>query len=402
MKSDKKCKIVIGKDARLSSYTLEYALAAGITQSGGDAYILHVTTTPSVSFITRCDGFDFGVMISASHNLFYDNGIKIVNSLGEKIDDKTIALIENYLDGKHELPCATDFEIGRTVDYVSGRNRYIGHLISLATCSYKGFKVGIDASNGSAFNIAKSVFDALGAKTYLCGCSPDGLNINLECGSTHPQNLQRLVKENSLDVGFAFDGDADRCIAVDEHGEIVTGDGLLYILACELEEKGEMENGVVFTVMSNGGLQKSLKKLGIESHITAVGDRAVYEKMCSCGAVLGGEESGHIVLSKYETTGDGVLTALMIMEILVEKGVSMSTLLKGYKPLFKLTENAEFTQSGYECALAAAEKIENVRIIVRKSGTEPLIRLLAEGEEQDCRRAIECLKRAIGGDICAE
>lgn len=398
-----KCRAVIGKDTRLSSYMLEYALAAGLTASGADAYIMHVTTTPSVSYVARCDGFDLGIMISASHNPFTDNGVKIMNGQGEKIEDGVLAVIEDYLDGKFSVPFACGAEVGRTVDYVSGRNRYIGHIISLSTCSYKGLRIGIDAANGSAWQIAKSVFDALGAKTYCLGVSPDGTNVNDGVGSTHIEKLVKLVKENSLDLGFAFDGDADRCICVDGRGEIVTGDEELFVLANYLKERGELSgNKIVCTKMSNGGFIKSLEKCGVSVEISDVGDKNVCDLMSSSGAVLGGERSGHIILSKYETTGDGLLTAVMIMEAVIESKRTLTELLKEYKALPQITLSIPVADKKAVSAAVAdmAEKIQRsmgVRLVVRCSGTEEVIRIMAEGESYEtcvaaCGRISEIIK----------
>ena len=381
-----RCRMVIGKDTRLSSYMLEYALAAGLTASGADAYILHVTTTPSVSFITRCDGFDCGIMISASHNPFFDNGIKIMNGQGEKLEDEVINVTEEYLDSGCDLPFASGANIGRTVDYVSGRNRYIAHLIALSTCSYKGLRVGLDSANGSAFSIARSVFDALGAKTFLIGAAPNGLNVNDGVGSTHIERLVELVKSNSLDIGFAFDGDADRCVCVAETGEVLTGDEEIYILANWLKSRGELlGNRAVCTKMSNGGLIKSLEKKGISCDICEVGDRNVCEAMAKTGAVLGGERSGHVVFSKYETTGDGLVTAIMIMEALVESKGKISSLVKGYKALPQILVNVRVNDK-ISVMKKIADFVESfshdtgLRIVVRASGTEPLVRIMAEGE----------------------
>ena len=384
-----RCRMVIGKDTRLSSYMLEYALAAGLTASGADAYILHVTTTPSVSFITRCDGFDCGIMISASHNPFYDNGIKIMNGQGEKLEDDIISVIEEYLESDLDLPFASGGGIGRTVDYVSGRNRYIAHLIALSTCSYKGLRIGLDSANGSAFNIARSVFDALGAKTFCIGASPSGMNVNDGVGSTHIERLVELVKSNSLDIGFAFDGDADRCICVDERGEVLTGDEELYICAKWLKSRGELAGDrIVCTHMSNGGLINSLEKIGISCSLCEVGDKNVCDEMARCGAVLGGERSGHVVFSKYETTGDGLVTAIMIMEGLVENKCKVSSMIKDYKPLPQILINVNVRDKD-----AVMQKISDfvetlsrdsgLRIVVRASGTEPLIRVMAEGESYE-------------------
>lgn len=384
---------------------LEYALAAGLTASGADAYILHVTTTPSVSYIARCDGFDCGIMISASHNPYYDNGIKLMNAQGEKLDDGAIALIERYIDGGikafgGDIPFASGVNIGRTVDYISGRNRYIGHLISLSTCSYKGLKVGLDAANGSAFMIAKSLFEALGAKTFVIGDSPNGVNVNEGVGSTNIAALKTLVRENSLDIGFAFDGDADRCIAVDERGNELTGDEEMFICANYLLSRGELAGGrIVCTVMSNGGLIKSLGNLGISCAVCDVGDRNVCETMAAEGAVLGGERSGHIVFSKYETTGDGLVTAIMIMEAVVDGKCAVSRLVQGYRPLAQESVNIPVADrnSAMRGIAEAAEKLRSdlgVRLIVRPSGTEQLIRIMAEGESaEEC--ALAC--RILGG-----
>lgn len=403
----KKCRAVIGKDTRLSSYMLEYALAAGFTASGGDAYILHVTTTASVSYITRCDGFDCGIMISASHNGYRDNGIKLFNCQGEKLTGGVISLIERYLDGDlqpfgGDIPFAVGKKVGRTVDYISGRNRYTGHLISLSTCSYKGIKVGLDGANGSAFSIARSVFNALGAKTYSIGDEPDGTNVNGGVGSTHIEALQRLVIENDLDIGFAFDGDADRCIAVDSRGEVLTGDEILYICANWLKKRGELNKSlIVCTELSNGGLIKSLENCGISAEICGVGDSAVWQAMQSSGAVLGGERSGHIVFSKYECTGDGLVTAIMLMEALIEQNCNLYELLKGYKPLSQINCNlpaddkARATFGVKELAEALSKEF-GVRIVVRPSGTEQLIRLMAEGDSsENCAAALKILSEKI-------
>lgn len=387
---------------------LEYSLAAGLTASGADAYILHVTTTPSVSYIARCDGFDCGIMVSASHNPYYDNGIKLMNSQGEKMEDEVISLVESYLDGDFspfggkDIPLARGRDIGRTVDYISGRNRYIGHLISLSTCSYKGLRVGLDGANGSAFSIARSVFDALGAKTFVIGDCPDGVNVNDGVGSVNIGALKQLVRERSLDIGFSFDGDADRCVAVDERGEEITGDEELYVLANYLSERGELaEKKIVCTKMSNGGLVKSLLGHGISCVQCEVGDKNVCDAMQKSGAVLGGERSGHIVFSKYETTGDGLVTAIMMMEAVVENGGCVSRLLKGYRPFPQLLLNvpaADKVQAANE-VLPLAERLArelNVRIIVRPSGTENVVRVMSEGEsEENCALACKIIASRI-------
>lgn len=407
-KKGEKAKIVIGKDTRRSCYMLEYALASGITASGADAYLLHVTTTPSVAYITVTDGFDSGIMISASHNPYYDNGIKILNSKGEKQNDELLSLIEDYIGGKSEfcrekdLPLATDKNIGITFDYSEGRNRYTAYLISIATECFRSKKIGLDCSNGSTWHIAKSVFEALGARVFVINAEPDGTNINCNCGSVHPESLQRLVTENSLDAGFAFDGDGDRCICVDEKGKIVDGDGIMYICAKHLKENGRLKNDtVVTTVMSNFGLYKAFSDIGIKTEKTDVGDRFVHEKMTENGYTLGGEQSGHIIFSKYATTGDGILTALMVMEIMLKEKKSISRLTEGFTPfpqfllnvpvrdkkeamknpeLLKLKEETEKELSG------------NGRLLIRESGTEPVIRIMVECEsEEKCKSYCEAL-----------
>lgn len=389
---DHKAKIVIGKDTRRSSYMFEYSLVAGLTASGADAYLLHVTTTPSVSYVVRTEGFDCGIMISASHNPFYDNGIKVINGMGYKLEAEVEAKIEEYLEGKMgELPLATKEKIGRTVDFVAGRNRYIGYLISLATRSFKNYKIGLDCANGSSSAIAKSVFDALGAKTYVMNNEPNGININTNCGSTHIGVLQRFVREQGLNVGFAYDGDADRCIAVDENGNVVDGDLILYVCGKYLKEEGKLRNNtIVTTVMSNLGLYKACDRAGISYEKTAVGDKYVYENMMENGHCLGGEQSGHIIFSKHATTGDGILTSLMIMEVLTERKQSLATLtsevriypqiLKNVRVADKKTakENPEVVK-----AVAAVEEAlgDEGRILVRESGTEPVIRVMVEAAE---------------------
>ena len=384
-----KARIVIGKDTRRSSYMFEDALSAGLTASGADAYLLHVTTTPSVSYVVRTEDFDCGIMISASHNPFYDNGIKVINGMGHKMEAEVEEQIEAYIDGEiGELPLATRENIGRTVAYAAGRNRYIGHLISLATRSFKDTKIGLDCSNGSASSIAKSVFDALGAKTYVINSEPDGTNINTNCGSTHIEVLQAYVKEKKLDVGFAYDGDADRCIAVDENGNVVDGDLILYVCGKYLMEQGKLEgNTIVTTVMSNLGLYKACDKIGMKYEQTAVGDKYVYENMLENGYILGGEQSGHIIFSKHARTGDGILTSLMIMEVLMEKKTSLGRLTEEVKIYPQLLENvrvkdkktARENPEVVKAVEAVAKELgSDGRILVRESGTEPLIRVMVE------------------------
>jgi len=397
-------RIVIGKDTRRSSYMLEYSIVAGITASGADAYMLHVTTTPSVSYVTRQDEFDCGIMITASHNPFYDNGIKVINRYGEKLDDKTTKLIEAYIDGDLkalgvsgvDLPLAGREKIGCIVDYVSGRNRYVGYLISLASHSYKSLKVGLDCANGASWMIAKSVFGALGAQTVVIGAEPNGLNVNENCGSTHIENLCRLVKEQHLDVGFAFDGDADRCIAVDENGNIVDGDMMLYILGKRLKSRNMLNNNtIVATVMSNSGLFSSLEKIGIKYAQTAVGDRFVYECMQEKDYCLGGEQSGHIILKKYATTGDGILTAIMLAEEICDSKLSLSklvedvTLYPQYMQNIRVKDKAKVLAD--EEVLSVLSEVETLidgkgRALLRQSGTEPVIRVMIESVSEDkCR-----------------
>ena len=386
-----KCRVVIGKDTRRSSYMFEYALVAGLTASGADAYLLHVTTTPSVSYVVRTEDFDCGIMISASHNPYYDNGIKVINGKGEKLEESVIEKIEEYLDGKiQEIPLAVNEAIGCTVDYAAGRNRYVGYLISLAIHSYKNFRVGLDCANGSAWMIAKNVFDALGAKTYVINNEPNGFNINTNCGSTHIENLQKYVAEKGLDVGFAFDGDADRCLCVDEKGNLVDGDKILYISGKYMKERGELANNtVVTTVMSNFGLYKALDSAGIQYEKTAVGDKYVYENMVTNGHKIGGEQSGHIIFSNYATTGDGILTAIKMMEVIISKKQPLSQLaepVKIYPQLLKNVRVADKKTAREDCDVqAAVKKVEAAlgdtgRILVRESGTEPVIRVMVEAE----------------------
>lgn len=391
---DHKARIVIGKDTRRSSYMFEYALAAGLTASGADAYLLHVTTTPSVAYVVRLDDFDCGIMITASHNPYYDNGIKVISGNGQKIDSAIEDKMEAYIDGKTpELALATRDSIGRTIDYVSGRNRYIGHLISLATRSFKNYRIGLDCANGSTSSIAKNVFDALGARTYVINADPDGTNINRECGSTHIESLQRFVRENKLDLGFAFDGDADRCIAVDENGNEVNGDLILYVCGKYLKQQGKLANNtVVTTIMSNLGLYKALEREGIGYVQTKVGDKYVYENMLENGHVIGGEQSGHIIFSKLETTGDGIVTALQIMEVVIESKKSLSALAGEVRIFPQLLKNVHVTDKKAamenEAVQSAIEKAKaelgsDGRILVRASGTEPLIRVMAEAESDE-------------------
>lgn len=403
-------KIVIGKDTRRSSYMLEYSLVGGLTASGCDAYLLHVTTTPCVSFITRADEFDAGIMISASHNPYYDNGIKLFNSSGEKMSQDITDLIEKYLDGNDALlPMALRDKIGKTVDYVSGRNRYIGYLISLGLHSFKGMRIGLDCANGSAWYIAKTVFEALGAAVYLIGAEPNGTNINYNVGSTHPEAISDFVKEKRLDAGFSYDGDADRCLCVDENGKIIDGDKILYIASKYLKKKDLLKgNTIVSTVMSNIGLDKSLAKLGIDNIRTDVGDRFVYEAIKKYGYSLGGEQSGHIIFSSYATTGDGILTSLKIMEIMLSEKAKLSELVAGFKEYPQMLTNITvkdkdkvMNNADLKSAIVKAEKelANNGRVLVRASGTEPLIRVMVEAESETLCREItnklaDCVRKS--------
>lgn len=399
---EEKCRVVIGKDTRRSSYMFEYSLVAGLTASGADVYLLHVTTTPSVSYVARTEDFDCGIMISASHNPYYDNGIKLINSKGEKMDEETILKVEDYIDGKLEIPFAVKDDIGCTVDYAAGRNRYIGYLISLATRSYKNMKVGLDCANGSAWMIAKSVFDALGAKTYVINAEPNGLNINTNAGSTHIEVLQSFVKENNLDVGFAFDGDADRCIAVDDTGAVIDGDLILYVCGTYMKERGMLHNNtIVTTVMSNFGLYKALEAVDIQYEKTAVGDKYVYENMVKNGHRIGGEQSGHIIFSKYANTGDGILTAIKVMEVILEKKMPLSKLASPVKIYPQVLKNVRVkskpeaqNDADVQAAVqSVAEKLGDTgRILVRESGTEPLIRVMVEAETmEECERYVDAV-----------
>ncbi len=404
---DHKAKIVIGKDTRRSSYMFEYALVAGLTASGADAYLLHVTTTPSISYVVRTEEFDCGIMISASHNPFYDNGIKILNGNGQKIEASIEARIEAYLDGElEELPLATKEDVGRTVDFASGRNRYIGYLISIPCRDFKNIKVGLDCSNGSASSIAKSVFDALRAKTYVIHNDPDGTNINRNCGSTHIEVLQKYVVDNGLDVGFAYDGDADRCIAVDHKGNIIDGDKIMYVCGKYMKEQGRLNgNTIVTTVMSNLGLYKALEREGIRYEQTAVGDKYVAENMLQNNYSIGGEQSGHVIFSRYAATGDGILTSLLIMEACVEKKSTLCDLAREMKAYPQLLRNVRVgdkkktreNPAVKEVIARVAEELGyDGRILVRESGTEPVIRVMVEaGTDDICREQVDRVIRVI-------
>lgn len=403
----RKARIVIGKDTRLSSYMFEDALSAGLTSSGADVYLLHVTTTPSVAYVTRTDNFDCGIMISASHNPYTDNGIKLINGNGEKMSDEVTDLVEKYIDGElSPVPYATGDRIGRTVDYAAGRNRYIGYLISLATHSFKDVRVGLDCANGSTWMIAKSVFEALGAEVTVIGDHPTGTNINLDCGSTHIGALQKMVKEEKLDVGFAFDGDADRCLAVDENGDLITGDHILYIYGTYMKHRDKLTtNTVVSTMMSNYGLKIALAKEDIDWMQTQVGDRFVYECMRAGGHLLGGEESGHIIFSKYATTGDGVLTAIKLMQAMLDQKTSLSKLAAPLKLYPSLLRNVRVYNKddvmNSPAVLEAKKKAEedlqgDGRIVLRKSGTEPVIRVMAECQDQElCEKCVNAIIKVM-------
>ena len=396
-----RCRVVIGKDTRRSSYMFEYSLVAGLTASGADVYLLHVTTTPSVSYVVRTEEFNCGIMISASHNPFYDNGIKVINERGEKLEEDVITEIEKYLDGEMgEIPYATRENIGRTVDFAAGRNRYIGYLISIATRSFKNKKVGLDCANGSASAIAKNVFDALGAETHVINNNPDGLNINTNCGSTHIEGLQKYVVENGLDVGFAYDGDADRCLAVDSEGNLVDGDKIMFVCGKYMKEQGSLVNNtVVTTIMSNFGLYKALEREGIRFEKTAVGDKYVYENMSQNGHCLGGEQSGHIIFSKHATTGDGILTSLKVMEVMLEKKESLKKLadeIEIYPQVLKNVrvhdkkEAQDDADVQAEVAKVAEALGDTGRILLRQSGTEPVVRVMVEAETDEiCEKYVD-------------
>ncbi len=401
-----KAKVVIGKDTRRSSYMFESALCAGLTASGADAYLLHVTSTPSVSYVARADDFDCGIMISASHNPYYDNGIKLINSTGEKMDEQLLDAIEAYIDDGTDLPYAEREKIGRTVDYAAGRNRYIGYLISLATRSYKDYRIGLDCANGSTWQMAKSVFDALGADTYVINNHPDGLNINVDCGSTHIERLRDFVLQNRLDVGFAFDGDADRCLAVDELGNVVNGDQIMYICAKHMKANGQLpSNTVVTTIMSNFGLYKAFDRIGIAYEKTAVGDRFVYENMKANDHMLGGEQSGHIIFRKFAHTGDGLITAIMLMGVLIDTQLPLSVLAAEVKMYPQVLKNVKVNDKdgtlADETVKAAVEKCtaalgDGGRVLLRKSGTEPVLRVMAEAGTVDlCEQMVDSIIAAM-------
>ena len=396
-----KARIIIGKDTRRSSYMFEDALSSGLTASGADVYLLHVTPTPSVSYVVRTEDFDCGIMISASHNPYYDNGLKVINGKGHKLEAEIEEKIEAYIDSPEDtIPMATRENIGCTVDYAIGRHRYIGYLMSLATRSFKNVRVGLDCANGSSYSVAKGVFDALGAKTYAIGMEPNGININDGCGSTHIENLQKFVKENNLDVGFAYDGDADRCLAVDDKGEVIDGDAILYLCGCYLKEKGELNNNtIVTTVMSNLGLYKALERADIAYEQTAVGDKYVNANMMENGHSLGGEQSGHIIFSKYAVTGDGVLTSLMLMEVMLEKKAKLSELRKDLKVYPQLLKNVRVADKPAaredKDVQAAVKKVadelgDEGRILLRESGTEPVIRVMVEASSDElCKKYVD-------------
>lgn len=407
-------RIVIGKDTRRSSYMFEYSLVGGLTASGADAYLLHVTTTPSVAYISRVDGFDCAVMISASHNPYHDNGLKLINGNGEKMEDDVIELVEAYLDGEldvfgkkwEEIPFAVNEKIGCSVDYVSGRNRYIGYLISLGVYSFRGIKVGLDCANGASWTIAKAVFDALGAETHIINANPNGININDNAGSTHIEVLQKYVVENGLDVGFAYDGDADRCLCVDEKGNVITGDHILYIYGCYMKNKDKLiNNTVVATVMSNFGFFKALDEAGISYAKTAVGDKYVYEYMKEHGCIIGGEQSGHIIFSKYASTGDGILTSLKMMQAMIGSKKTLSELASPFKVYPQVLVNVKVKNKAdaqndpdVKSAVEKASEILGTsgRMLVRESGTEPLIRVMAEAQtEEECRRCVDMVVDVI-------
>jgi len=404
---DHKARIVIGKDTRRSSYMFEYSLVAGLTASGADAYLLHVTPTPSVSYVVRSEGFDCGIMISASHNPYYDNGIKIINGNGHKLEAEIEKLIEEYIDCEEDnLPLAKREDIGRTVDYSMGRNRYIGYLISLATRSFKDKRVGLDLANGAASSVAKGVFDALGAKTYVINGEPNGVNINDNCGSTHMEHLQKFVVENNLDVGFAYDGDADRCLAVDDKGKIIDGDHILYLCGVYMKEKNDLANNtIVTTIMSNMGLYQALERKGIKYEKTTVGDKYVYENMMANGHSIGGEQSGHIIFSKHATTGDGILTSLKLMEVMLESKAKLSELHKDLIIFPQLLKNVKVKDKkaarNDAAVIEAIAKVEKElgtdgRVLVRESGTEPVIRVMVEAKTEElCKAKVDYIVQIL-------
>ena len=404
---DGRAKIIIGKDTRRSSYTLEYALSAGLTSSGADAYLLHVTTTPSVSYCCRTGGFDCGIMISASHNPFYDNGIKIMRANGQKIEADIEEKIEAYMDAEsEEIPLAEREKMGNVIDYAGGRNRYIGYLMTVPTRAFNGMKVGLDCANGASWNIARAVYEALGAKVYVTNNTPDGVNINENCGSTHIDGLRKFVLDNGLNVGFAYDGDADRCLAVDENGNVVNGDHIMYICGKYLKEEGLLDgNTVVTTVMSNMGLYKALDALDIRTEKTPVGDKYVAENMMTNGFVLGGEQSGHIIFGKYATTGDGILTSLMVMMTMLDKKMPLSMLAEGMKMYPQVLKNVIVTDKdetmNSPLVIKAVSDMEeklgaNGRVLLRKSGTEPVLRVMSEAiDAGDCAYAVDYIIEAM-------
>lgn len=406
-KDKEDCRIVIGKDTRRSSYMFEYAIAAGITSTGADAYLLHVTSTPSISYLVRTEQFDLGVMISASHNVYSDNGIKLINGNGEKLEEKITNMIEDYLDGKiPEVPYATKMHIGRTVDYFAGRNRYLGYLISIPMNSFKGKKVALDLANGSAFQIAKGVFDALGSENYFINNNPNGANINDNAGSTHIEVLQKYVLDNKMDIGFAFDGDADRCLAVDESGNIVDGDKILYICAKDMKENGKLKKDtVVTTVMSNLGLYKAFDKIGIKYEKTDVGDKNVQASIAENDYSFGGEQSGHIIFAKHANTGDGVLTALKLMDVVISKKTSLGNLAKEVVLYPQMLRNVKVKDKNLcmedKDILEIKNKVENElanngRLLLRASGTENVIRIMIEADSNEiCEKYIKQIEDVL-------
>lgn len=391
---NKKTRIIIGKDTRCSGDMLEAALGAGITSSGADVYLMGITTTPSVSYVTGTENFDCGIMISASHNPYYDNGIKLINGDGEKMQESVIEQVEAYIDGDgKDFEFAKDGEIGRVVQYGVGVETYEKHLISSAGGGYKGMKIAIDCANGSAYKIGKRVFEAMGAKVLVINDRPDGMNINSDCGSTHIGGLCEFVVKNKCDMGFAFDGDADRCLAVDENGKIVDGDHIMYICGRYMKEKGLLENDtIVTTVMSNFGLYKAFDKSGIKYEKTDVGDKYVYENMKSGGHILGGEQSGHIIFMKHAHTGDGILTALNVTDTVKDTGKKLSELASPVVVYPQVLKNVIVTDKDETLAdpciknqvMRVSESLgDNGRILLRKSGTEPVLRVMVEAASEN-------------------
>ena len=395
-------KILVGKDTRLSCYMLEYALLSGIAASGADAYNMHVTTTPSVAYITKTQFFDCGIMISASHNPYFDNGIKLFSSLGDKMNDDFLLMVEEYIDRpdtEEDIPLATKDRIGKVIDYLDARIMYSGFLTTAVHTPLGGLKVVLDTANGASYALAPAVFKRLGANVTVINNSPDGTNINKNAGSTHIKGLVNKVLETGADVGFAYDGDGDRCIAVDKSGAIINGDRVMYIWATWLKSQGKLvTNTVVTTVMSNMGLYKALEEEGILYTQTKVGDRYVHEYMMEHGNIIGGEQSGHIIVNDYLNSGDGILTSLLLSEVMVKTDKTLSVLsekMSDYPQVLVNVivsdKNATMEDERVKDAVKEAEKKLDGkgRVLVRASGTEPVVRVMSEAKEQkDAEEAV--------------